>query len=919
MKKSVSMLIVMLVGASLVLSQEVSEIRFSGDFENTSLKEVLLKIEEEHHISFFFKDEWLSGIEITAHFKDAPLTRVLEDILYMNDLSYIVFNPYSIYLINEASEAYEATKAADSTKQSANLTQQVVKPETRERQGVERIVFGVNRTSLKDSRATLSGYIKEAKSGQEIIGGTVYVEELGKGAVSNRNGYYSLTVPTGEYHISYSFMGLKKETKQISLYASGSLDIELEASPFEMEEVVVMGEAADVNVSGIQMSTIKLDMKVIEQMPAFMGEVDVIKSLLLLPSVSTVGEGASGFNVRGGNTDQNLVLLDDAPIFNSSHAFGFFSAFHPDAIKTATLHSGGISAKYGGRLSSILDIQQKEGNLKEFTGTGGVGLVSSRLALEAPIVKDKCSFLIAGRSTYSDWILQQIPDMNVRNSTVAFYDATAKVSYAFNHKNKVSLSTYTNNDRFRFGLDTTYNWRTRNAVLKYNHIWGDSLFSDFTAIYSRYNYLVNNQLETRAFELNYGILYRGLKADFSYFSQKHQLDFGASFIRYDLQPGTLMPDSEVSGINPVAMEEEQSREMAIYLNDEYEINARVSIMLGLRYSLFHNLGPGTVRLYQDNIPKDLSTITDTLYYNSGELIKSYGGFEPRVSLKIGLGPYSSLKISYNRMRQYISLISNTAAMTPIDIWKTSNTHIRPQIGDQVIVGYFRNFSGNSIETSVEAYYKHINNLLEYKDGAVLLLNEILEADLLEGRGRAYGIEFMGKKKTGRLTGWASYVYSRSERLVRGNFPEETINLGKYYPSNYDKPHSVKFFGNYRITQRWSLSANCIYGTGRPFTAPYSKYLIDNDYIEYITVGNFSQRNQYRIQDYHRLDISVTLGQGHKKYRKWKGSWTFSVYNVYGRKNAYSVFFKDEYGVPPMPYRLSVLGVPFPSLTYNFTF
>lgn len=913
MKRSLSILIVMLMGVSLVKSQEISELHFSGDFENISLKEVLLEIEEQHHMVFFYVEEWLSGIEVTASFQDTHLIKVLEEIIHANNLSYIVFNPYFVFLINEVSEP------AESTEQSLTLVPDVAIPEIQESQGIEKIVFGVNRKSLNEGHATLSGYIKEVKNGLDIIGGTVYVEELGKGAISNKNGYYSITIPTGDYHISYSFMGLKKAIKQVSLYASGSLNIELAEAPFEMEEVVVMGEAADVNVSGIQMSTIKLDMKVIEKMPAFLGEVDVIKSLILLPSVSTVGEGASGFNVRGGDTDQNLVLLDDAPIFNSSHAFGFFSAFHPDAIKTLTLHSGGISAKYGGRLSSILDIQQKEGNLKKFAGSGGVGLISSRLAIEGPIVKDKCSFMIAGRTTYSDWILKQVPDINVQNSAVSFYDATAKLNYAFNHNNKLSFSAYTSSDKFRLGLDTTYNWGTTNAVLKYNHIWGEKLFSDFAAIYSNYNYRVDNQAEMNAFELNYGIRYRSLKTDFTYFAQKHQMDFGASIIWYDLQPGSLLPASERSGINPVLMEKEQSREMAVYFNDEYNISSRISVMFGLRYSLFHNLGPGSVYIYQDNIPKDPLTITDTLNFSDGKIIKSYGGFEPRVSVKLGLGPYSSLKISYNRMRQYISMISNTAAITPIDIWKTSNTYIRPQIGDQFIIGYFQNFLGNSIETSVEAYYKIINNLLEYKDGANLLLNETLEADLLQGKGRAYGIELLAKKKTGRLTGWTSYVYSRSERLVDGEFPEEQINNGKYYPSNYDKPHSVKLVGSYRITQRWSFSANFIYGTGRPFTAPYSKYRIQNGYLTNITVANFSQRNQFRIQDYHRLDISVTLGVGHKKYRKWKGSWTLSIYNLYGRKNAYSVFFKDEYGVPPMPYRLSVLGVPFPSLTYNFTF
>jgi len=910
MKRIYTIFIIILIGLSNAFPQNIPEIHISGDFQNKLLKDLLNEIEEEHHILFFYKAEWLSDIKVTKSFQDTPLIRVLEDILNENELSFIVFNPYSVFLINEAPDIIETTE------EPLVITPVPITPEEPDN---KLVIIGKARDLAKGGNATLSGHIREAKTGLEIIGSTVYVEELKKGTISNKYGYYSLTMPAGDYHIAYSFMGFKKETKQIVLNSSGAFNIELSEAPFQMEEVTIRGEAADVNVSGIQMSTIKLSMKVIESMPAFLGEVDVIKSLTLLPSVSTVGEGASGFNVRGGDIDQNLILLDDAPIFNSSHAFGFFSIFNPDVVKNVTLYSGGISAKYGGRLSSILDIKLNEGNLKKFTGKGGIGIVSSRLAIEAPIVKDKCSFLIAGRTSYSDWILQEVPDMYIQSSAVSFYDATAKINYAFNDKNKLSISTYLSDDKLRFGRDTTYRWGTANVVLNFNHVWGDKLFSDFAAVYSNYNYKVDNQAEVNSFELKYGIEYKSLKTDFTYFSQNHQLDFGASIIWYGLQPGTLIPASEGSSINPVDLKKEQSREMAVYINDEYKISQGITLMYGLRYSSFQNLGPADVYTYQDDIPKNKWTIIDTLHFNTGEVIQSYGGFEPRVSIKLGLGPYSSLKLSYNRMRQYISLISNTAAITPIDIWKTSNKHIRPQTGDQVILGYFKNFAGNTIETSIEAYYKRIDNLLEYKDGANLLLNEILEADLLQGKGRAYGIELQAKKRAGRLTGWASYVYSRSERLVNGEFPEEQINFGKYYPSNYDKPHNVKIVGNYRITQRWSFAANFIYGTGRPFTAPYSKYNINNGLFEYITVGNFSQRNQYRIPDYHRLDISVTLSQGHKKYRKWKGSWTFSIYNVYGRKNAYSVFFRNEYGTPPMPYKLAILGVPFPSLTYNFTF
>ena len=910
LKKIHPVLFFLLLGSANVFCQGISDIYISSDFQNKPLKGILNEIEKDHHIVFFYQEEWISDIKVTKSFRNTPLIKVLDNILNENKLTFIAFNPYSVFLINEAPDIIETTR------EPLIITAVPVAPEKPE---IEKIIIGKAQNLARGRNATLSGYLKEAKTGEGIIGGTVYVEELKKGTASNEYGFYSITLPAGNYHIAFSCVGLKKEIKQIILNSTGTYSIELSEAPFQVEEVTITGEAEDNNISGVQMSMTRLSIETIETMPAFLGEVDVIKSLVLLPSVNTVGEGASGFNVRGGDIDQNLILLDDAPIFNSSHVFGFFSVFNPDAVKNVTLYSGGISAKYGGRLSSILEIKQNEGNLKEFTGKGGIGIVSSRLTLEAPIVKDKCSFLVAGRTSYSDWILQKVPDINVQNSAVSFYDLTAKINYTFNNKNKIFLSTYLSNDKFRFGPDTTYSWGTANAVLKYNHIFGEKLFSEFTAVYSNYHYKVDSQAEVNSFELEYGIEYKSLKADFTYFSQKHQLDFGAVTIWYGFQPGNLKPASESSSINPVDMKKEQSREIAIYINDEYKISQGITLMYGLRYSLFQNLGPANVYIYQDDVPMDQVTIFDTLHFSRGELIKSYGGFEPRVSLKLGLGPSSSLKLSYNRMRQYISLISNTAAITPIDIWKTSDMHIKPQTGDQVIIGYFRNFAENSIETSIEIYYKKVSNLVEYKDGANLLLNETLEADLLEGKGRAYGIELQVKKKTGRLTGWASYVYSRSERLVNGEFPEEQINFGEYYPSNYDKPHNVKIVSNYRITQRWSFAANFTYSTGRPFTAPYSKYRINNGLLNYITVANFSQRNQYRISDYHRLDISVTLGEGHRKNRKWKGSWTFSVYNVYGRKNAYSVFFKDVYGSPPMPYKLSILGVPFPSLTYNFTF
>jgi len=910
MSNKISLLLLITFSLSIRsgFSQGISDIYISGKYQNAPLIQILNEVEKEHQVTFFYQKEWISDISVTNEYHNVRLVDALRDILDAEDLSIVLFNPYTVFII------YKDTELVRGLRDTL-----VVRTGEARKEKADIIRIGKIQDLAKGGKANLSGYLKEAKNGEAIIGGTVYVEELKTGTVTNQDGFYSVILPAGDYYITFSTIGLQKERKHLMILSSGTLNIELIEEYIRLPEVNITSEALDMNVAGIQMGKTRLNINTIKKIPVFLGEVDVIKSLMLLPAVSTVGEGASGFNVRGGDVDQNLILLDDAPIFNSSHVFGFFSVFNPDAVKDVTLYTGGISAKYGGRLSSILDVRQNEGNLKKFTGTGGIGLVSSRLTLEAPIIKDKCSFLIAGRTSYSDWLLQKVPDINVQNSSASFYDLTTKINYTINNKNKIFLSTYLNEDNFRFGADTTYNWGTANAVIKYNHIWGDKLFSNISAIYSNYNNKVFNQEQVNAFELDYGIVYKSLKADFTYYLQRHLLDFGINSIWYEFHPGNLKPGSEQSNINPVNIEKEQSREMAIYINDEYKINPLVTLMLGLRYSLFQDIGPATVYSYMNDAPKDEGTITDTIKFSKGDVLNTYGGIEPRVSVKLGIGSSSSIKLSYNRMRQYIHIISNTTAITPIDIWKSSDKYIKPQVGDQVTIGYFRNFSGNSIETSLEAYYKTANNLVEYKDGANLLLNETLETDLLKGKGRAYGIELQVKKRTGRLTGWTSYVYSKSERKVNGEFPEEKINLGKYYPSNYDKPHNLKIVANYNITKRWSLAANFTYNTGRPFTAPYSKYIINNSILSNITVANFSQRNQFRIPDYHRLDISVRLGESHRKYRKWKGDWTLSVYNVYGRKNAYSVFFKDEYGSPPMPYKLSILGAPFPSLTYNFTF
>ncbi len=771
------------------------------------------------------------------------------------------------------------------------------------------------RTRQAGTTIKVSGTITDVKTGEPIAGAAVYAERNGNGAVTGRNGTFSLTVPAGNNTLIVTYLGYEKATHTFTSSQDIILRLPLSKASVQLSQVEVLGgRPADDNISNVQSGVTSLSINTIRKVPAFLGEVDVVKSLKLLPGVSSVGEAASGFNVRGGSIDQNLVLLDEAPIFNSSHLFGFFSVFNPGVIADVTLYRSGIPAQYGGRISSVLDVRQREGSFERFSVNGGIGLVSGRLAVEGPIVKDKTSFLIAGRRSYSNWLLHQVRDVSVRNSSANFYDISAKLSHRFGSRNRLSLSAYRSSDRFGFAADTLYGWSTTTGNLTYTHLFTDHLVLRLSGIMSKYDFEMLQEEPNNASRYSNGILYKSIKADFAYTSGKHQIDFGASSHIYTFRQGELEPNSGISQVLPVRLQQEHALESAIYWNDAVKLWPKLSVQYGVRYSFYGNYGAGEVYQYQPGEPKQERTITDTLHYSTGEMIKAYHGIEPRFSLNYSLGKHSAVKLGYNRNRQYIHLISNTTTVSPTDLWKSSNTYIRPQIGDQVSLGYFRNFLQNTIETSVEGYYKHIQNLPDYKNGANLYLNPALEADLLAGKGRAYGIEASINKKAGHLTGWLSYTYARTEVAIQGAGEEETVNSGAWYPASYDKPHTLNMVSSYQPRKRVIWSANFTYSTGRPITAPVAHYVIGG-----FVVPDYSQRNQYRIPAYHRLDVSMTILPNPDKKQKWQGSWNVSVYNLYGRKNPYAVFFKQVYGSPPRAYQLAVVGVPLPSVSYDFTF
>ena len=765
---------------------------------------------------------------------------------------------------------------------------------------------------------TISGYITDYESGETLIGATALVKELGNGAVSNEYGFYSISVPEGSYTLEFSYIGFGNIIKSVSLSANYKLDVELGEMKNELAEVVVTAKEEDSNVREVSMSVNKLDITTIKSMPTLLGEVEIIRSLQLLPGVNSVGEGATGFNVRGGSIDQNLILLDEAPVYNSSHLFGFFSVFNPDAVKDVKLYKGGIPSRYGGRLSSILDVRMKEGNKKKLNINGGVGFIFSRLSVEAPINKDKSSLIVAARRSYIDVLAKPFLSESLNGSELNFYDLTLKTNYDINDKNRLFISGYFGRDNFGFGDQAGFNWGNKTGTIRWNHLFSERLFSNLTFYFSDYDYQIKfgNDSQNK-FDWNASIQNIGVKPEFSFFLKPgNLLKFGGQSILYTFDPGNAVGVSEGEE-RDFSLPQKYAMENAVYVENEIDITTTIKANYGLRLSSFTYLGKGTAYEYADGIPGERRYATSATEYDDWESIKTYYNFEPRLSLQMQLSSNNSIKGSYNRTTQYIHLVSNTTAATPVDVWTPSTNNIRPSTADQVAFGYFQNLNDNTYELSAEVYYKTMNNLVDYIDGADLLLNQFIEGDLIEGEGRAYGIELMAKKTKGKFNGWLSYTLARTERQTPG------INGGEWYASRFDQLHNLSLTGFYEINDRWTTSANFAFNTGSPTTFPTTRYTIQGFVVPH---NANEERNNVRLPNYHRLDLSITRKGKIKKGKRWTGDWVFSVYNVYNRKNAFSIFFAQEDGRIPIgssvntdAYRLSVIGSFIPSVSYNFKF
>ncbi len=772
--------------------------------------------------------------------------------------------------------------------------------------------------SFSQEKYTISGIIKDSNTNETLIGVSIFIPESKSSIATNEYGFYSITIPKGNYTLLINYIGYAAIEEKINLTENVKKNFSLVETGKQLDEVVVTSKNK-ANIRKPEMSVNKLSISTIKQMPVVLGEVDVIKSLLFLPGVTNAGEGQSGFNVRGGGADQNLILLDEATIFNSSHVFGFFSVFNPDAIKDLKLYKGGIPARYGGRASSVLDIYQKDGNSNKFSMSGGIGLITSRLLAEGPIVKEKGSFLLAGRGSYAHLFLK----LTDNDNSAYFYDLNTKLTYKINKNNNLYLSGYFGRDIFNLNDSFTNTYGNSTLNLRWNSLITDKLFSNLSFIYSDYYYGLT--IDFVGFNWDSGIKNYNLKYDLKhYLSDKIKLSYGLNGIYYDFNPGTIEPSKPDSGINFRQLEKKYAFEPAVYLDIEQKLTDKFAINYGLRYGMFYRLGGSTVNRYKDDLAVSYNTQLKiyekgkpigTQSFGTNQVLASFDNFEPRFSMAYELNADQSLKASYNRMVQYLQLVTNTASPTPLDIWTPSDRYIKPQIADQVAFGYFNNFKDDAYTFEVESFYKEVQNRIDYIDGADLIANEAIEQVILNGRMKSYGLEFLIRKNEGRLNGWIAYTLSRSEQQTKGRTKDEIgINNGEWYRSAYDKTHNLAVTGSYKLNKKLNFGANFTLQSGQPTTFPSGQYSYQG-----ISVPSYNQRNANSLPIFHHLDLSATYTRKPDKTKGWQGEWVFSVYNVYNRKNAASFSFgrNAETGANEAT-RLSIFGI-VPSISYNFKF
>jgi len=879
---------------------------------DVTFRDFVEKAEKLHNVRFFFRDEWVSDLTVKSYGDSATISSVLRATFNGTSLHYFIEESGNI-LITDIYALKVLEAPVEKGKEYLPSEDQFSPEQNQSAEGNTYIEIGNPNEKNMPGKVTISGYISMKSTKEPLAGVTIYVQKLSAGALTNSFGFFSLTLPRGMHTVRVSSIGLREKKINVTLNGAGELNVEMSSMLVPLKEVVVSAERSVV-LRRYEAGVEKINMTSFKLMPTSMGEPDIIRNIMLLPGVQTIGEGSTGFNVRGGSADQNLILLYNAPIYNSSHFFGFFSAINSDIIRDVTLYKGGIPSRYGGRISSVLDITSKEGNMTDFNGTAGISPITTHVMVEGPIIENKLSYMLSARTTYSNYILGLIDNPSLNHSKASFYDINGKVTWDINKKNKIDLSSYYSHDSFRFNSDTVYNYSNRILAFQWRHFFTTRLFSVISVNNSDYKYQVSSQrVPVEAFKLIHKINSTGFKADINWFTGKNEANFGVELTRYSINPGNYLPFDDSSLVIPRSIEKEQALEAAFYADDKLALTDYLSVDFGLRLSAFASFGPQSVMLYDPNLPRTKFTITDTLNFARGEATSKYAGLEPRISFNLRLSDKNSIKLNYNRTRQNLHLLSNSTSISPTDIWKLSDYYIRPQTGDQIAAGFYEMLLKNRIEASVEVYYKWIRNMIDFKGGTNLIMDDNIEKDIINMKGKAYGIEISLKKSEGKLRYGISYTYSRTLVKSLGKFKDEILNSGRWFPANYDKPNDLIVTLNYIYSRRFSFSANYTWSTGRPITYPYTTYFFYSN-----LVVSYSDRNKYRVPDYSRLDLSCRINGNLKSHKIAHPSWTFSVYNLLGRQNVYSVYFLNSQDFIK-GYRLSVFGQAIPSVTFSFDF
>ena len=796
-----------------VSAQNVQEKLITGNFQKTSLEQFFKTIEKEYGINFYYKAEWIKSYVINQDFKEMPLIQVLNLLFDRQPLTFKFFQNNSVVIF---------PKGSDGRNVSGSNEPQV-------------IVIGDPLNEGRYATAKLKGKILDGKNSEPLAGAIIFHPQTGVGTTTNASGNYELDLPTGDHTLQVSFMGYEILNQKIKLIENGRGDFELFEETHNLEEVTITGDGS--KASKAQMSMIKVNSRIMKELPVMMGEADIIKSVIMMPGVQSVGEMSSGFNVRGGNTDQNLVLMDGAPVFNTSHMFGFFSMINPDAVQDVTLFKGGIPASYGERISSIMDVKLKDGNNENIKFYGGIGLINSRFTLEGPFVKKKKStFLIGGRTTYSDWIMRQSKNAQFMNSVAHFYDINGTLNLVLGQNNTLKLMGYASNDVFNLNSNSLYTYGNLIGSANWKANTTEKLISNLNLAYSKYDFQLDQKdpnLAEDDYKLITGLEYGSMKYILSWLpNEKHRVNAGVQTIGYKIRPGEIRPAGSPSNVIPEKVANEQSLELGAFIDDDIDLSTSTALNIGVRYARFMSMGPTTVLNYDPTQTINSGSVIDSTVFGTGQTAKMYHGIEPRLSLKFNLASNGSIRLSYQRIHQFMNQVSNTSVISPADFWKSSDAHIEPLISDQFAVGLFKTPQKGLFETSAEVYYKKLQNLLEYKNGAVLVMNHHVEADIINANGYSYGLELFLKKNTGRLNGWVSYTYSRTMRQTDNQFTEDVINGREYYPSVYDKPHDLSTVMNYQISRRWRFSGNFVLSSGRPVTLPEQKYTFDGRQIGY---------------------------------------------------------------------------------------